>query len=300
MLSYEKKVEAAISLLKSIPQDGIIELAYSGGKDSDVILELAKMAGIPFEAVYHKTTVDPPGTTRHCQDAGATILSPATTLLKEIEKHGQPTRRARWCCRQFKEKKYRDRAIWGIRRSESRDRAERYKEPEICRVYGKGEKARVYLPILEWTDEDVERFIAERGIRCHPLYYDSEGAFHVERRLGCIGCPMSRSGRIADFKRYPKMLKLWVEATDKWLKAHPDSEAARRFGNVYNLTYANIFSRSMKDYEDRMNIPIIPVGCEDGAAWRDRYFGRNWRPGCGRTLNTKLFLEDEFGIKFAV
>ena len=43
----QKKVDFAIKLLQSIPQDGDIEISYSGGKDSDVILELTKMAGIP-------------------------------------------------------------------------------------------------------------------------------------------------------------------------------------------------------------------------------------------------------------
>ena len=56
-MDYERKVAFAIKLLQSIPTDeGPIEVSYSGGKDSDVILELAKMAGIPFEAIY-KTRV---------------------------------------------------------------------------------------------------------------------------------------------------------------------------------------------------------------------------------------------------
>lgn len=53
-MTYEQKVAHAINLLQSIPQDGPIEIAYSGGKDSDVILELAKMAGINYEAVYQR------------------------------------------------------------------------------------------------------------------------------------------------------------------------------------------------------------------------------------------------------
>ena len=47
----QKKVDFAIKLLQSIPQDGDIEISYSGGKDSDVILELAKMAGIPYRSL---------------------------------------------------------------------------------------------------------------------------------------------------------------------------------------------------------------------------------------------------------
>ena len=51
-MDYKRKIDFAIKLLRSIPQDGPIELSYSGGKDSDVILELVRMAGIPFEAIY--------------------------------------------------------------------------------------------------------------------------------------------------------------------------------------------------------------------------------------------------------
>lgn len=52
--NLSKKVERAIKLLQSIPQhnDEPIEIAYSGGKDSDVILELARMAKINFKAIY--------------------------------------------------------------------------------------------------------------------------------------------------------------------------------------------------------------------------------------------------------
>ena len=34
-------------------------LAFSGGKDSQVIYELAKMAGVKFKAYFYKTSVDP-------------------------------------------------------------------------------------------------------------------------------------------------------------------------------------------------------------------------------------------------
>lgn len=95
------------------------------------------------------------------------------------------------------------------------------------------------------------------------------------------------------------MLVEYVKATKVWMDAHPDSEAVKRFGNAYNITYANIFSKSVKDYEDRINIPIVPPDCEDPEGWRERYFGtRDWRKDSGAKLNTKLFLEDYFGIKF--
>ena len=167
----QKKVDFAIKLLQSIPQDGDIELSYSGGKDSDVILELAKMAGIPYRAIYKATTIDPPQTIAHAREMGAEVVRPKKTFFQLINEKGFPTRVSRWCCSVLKEYKICDRAIQGIRRSESRKRAERYKEPEVCRVYSAKEKVKQYLPILEWTDQDVEEFIKERNIKCHPLYY---------------------------------------------------------------------------------------------------------------------------------
>ena len=70
-----------------------------------------------------------------------------------------------------------DYAVVGVRRDESRARSERYKEPEVCRVYNKtkGIKSRQYLPILDWTKEDVAEFLTERGVKCHALYYDEHG-----------------------------------------------------------------------------------------------------------------------------
>ena len=56
-----EKIDRSIKLLKSIKSDEI-ELSYAGGKDSDVILELAKMADIRYRAIYKKTTIDPAGT----------------------------------------------------------------------------------------------------------------------------------------------------------------------------------------------------------------------------------------------
>lgn len=253
MKTYEEKVAYAIYILESIPQDGPIEVSYSGGKDSDVILELAKMAGIPFEAVYKNTSVDPSGTVKHAKDNGVTVLAPKMTMTQIIEKNGWPTRRARFCCGILKEYSVHRRAVQGIRRSESVARAKRYQEPEVCREYGRNDKVRIYLPILEWTDADVERFIKERNIQCHPLYYDEEGKFHVERRLGCIGCPMQYDNGRADFKKYPKMLKAWVNALKKWWDTHPNARSHEKFGNVYNLVYHNLFCRSYEDFLSRIS-----------------------------------------------
>ena len=87
----QKKVDFAIKLLQSIPQDGDIELSYSGGKDSDVILELAKMAGIPYRAIYKATTIDPPGTIAHAKEMGAEVVRPKKTFFQLISEKRFPS-----------------------------------------------------------------------------------------------------------------------------------------------------------------------------------------------------------------
>ena len=248
-MDYARKIDFAIRLLRSIPQDGPIEVSYSGGKDSDVILELAKMAGIPFEAIYKQTTIDPPGTTKHAKEMGATIIRPKKTFFQIIEENSMPSRWSRFCCKYLKEYKVYDRAIQGIRRSESTARATRYKEPEDCRVYKTGEKVRIYFPILEWMDEDVARFVKERGIKCHPLYYDQEGRFHPERRLGCLGCPMATDNGVGDFLQYPKLLKRIIKAEQTYLDKHPDTNGYAFFkGDAYNAVFKRLFCKTKEDY----------------------------------------------------
>lgn len=53
----QKKIDQSIRLLRQAQQaypDEQIEVSFSGGKDSDVILQLAKEAGINFIPIYKK------------------------------------------------------------------------------------------------------------------------------------------------------------------------------------------------------------------------------------------------------
>ena len=250
----EKKVERSIRLLQSIPTDeGPIELSYSSGKDSDVILELAKMAGIPYRAIYKNTTIDPKGTIAHAREMGADVIRPKKTFFQLISEHGFPSRFQRFCCSVLKEYKIYDRAIQGIRRSESRKRAENYKEPEMCRVYSAKEKVKVYLPILEWTDQDVEEFIKERNIKCHPLYYRG-GQFDVTKRLGCVGCPLqSRKKRIQEFKDNPKMLKAWIRAGQKRYTSekYQNGKAKHKFKDAFEVMGYMLYCDNIEDFKEK-------------------------------------------------
>lgn len=254
-----KKVERSVRFLKSIAiQDGEIELAYSGGKDSDVILRLAQLAGIDFRAIYKNTTIDPPGTISHCKNNGVDVRQPGRSFFSLVEQKGFPSRWVRFCCRELKEYKILDRAILGIRKSESKKRADRYTEPEICRSYGsKANSARQYLPILDWTDEDVMQFVRSENINLHPLYYRDDGTVDVTRRLGCVGCPLaSRKNRVNEFRQYPLFLKQWIRHGDVFYKnrKHVDSNA---FKSASEAMMATLFYGNSTEYRHAMSSTLF-------------------------------------------
>ena len=68
-------------------------------------------------------------------------------------------------------------------------------------------------------DSDVIlELVKMSGIKCHPLYYDEDGVFHPEMRLGCMCCPLaSRKNRIGEFRKYPNMVKAYIRAENKYL-----------------------------------------------------------------------------------
>lgn len=270
-----KKVNMAITFLQSIPDKEPIEIAYSGGKDSDVILELAKMAQINFKAIYKNTTIDPPGTISHVLSKGVEILNPKKSFFELVSRKGFPSRKSRFCCENLKEYKVLNRAILGIRRCESHSRAERYDEPEICREYSKkdpSKNARHYYPLLEWTNDDVTRFIANRGINCHPLYYDESYEFHVERRLGCLCCPLaSRNHRLKEFLQYPNMVKCYIRAGSIYWNSHPSSPMKRYLSDVYEWFVMHLFCDSKEDFRLKFGENIFS-GKTDCRLFLEHYF----------------------------
>lgn len=279
----KKKVNQAIKLIQSASkisaQNGCpeIQVSYSSGKDSDVILELTKMANVPYRAIYKNTTIDPPRTIKHVNDMGVEIIRPKYNFLQLIAKNGYPSRYNRYCCRTLKEYKVLDYAILGIRQDESIKRKKRYKEPEQCRVYYNKEKEHQYFPILDWTNDDVEEFIKERNIKCASVYYDELGIFHVERRLGCMCCPLqSYKSRLEAFKTYPNMVKLYVRGGGQYLANHPDSKINKLVKDKYQFFVFDVF-------------------CERNNNRFQEKFGKNlFDDG----IDCKKFLEDYFKIKF--
>lgn len=272
MSELDEKIKKSVRLLKHLG-DTEVELSYSGGKDSDVILALAKMAGINYRAIYKNTTIDPPGTIAHCKENGVEIVNPKHTFFELIQKKGFPTLRARFCCDKLKEYKIMDNAIQGIRRYESVKRAKLYKEPVICRIYGsKKNHVNIYLPILDWTDDNVSQFIDYYRIKCHPLYYDESGKFCVNRRLGCMGCPLAHDKGLSDFREYPILVKQWINNGKIWWNKPRDKELMSkiRFADIYELFMHNVFYDSYQDFLEARNGMFGRMKCKEKL---EDYFG---------------------------
>ena len=121
--SVSDRVEAAVELLRDFePKNGAYTLLYSGGKDSDVILQLAREAGVRFRAVHNLTTIDPPEVVYHVRQVGVEIRRPERNFFTTGELLGKfPTRRQRWCCELYKERQneHGARMIMGVRAEEA-------------------------------------------------------------------------------------------------------------------------------------------------------------------------------------
>ena len=126
------KVELAIQRLKAFePPEGYY-VAFSGGKDSQCVYHLCKMAGVKFDAHYCVTSVDPPELVRFIKDNYPDVAfdrrhdkdgKPVTMWSLIPQRKMPPTRIARYCCEELKESNGAGRwTITGVRGSESENR----------------------------------------------------------------------------------------------------------------------------------------------------------------------------------
>jgi phosphoadenosine phosphosulfate reductase len=197
-------------------------VAFSGGKDSCVVLDLVKRAGVPFEAHHSLTTVDPPELVRFVKTfPEVQIDRPDESMWQLIRRKGMPPRRAaRFCCEVLKERGGDGRlVVTGVRWEESTRRSRR-RMVESCYRSSKGR--RFLHPIIDWSTSDVWQYIRERGLRYCSLY--DEGF----KRVGCVLCPMTRDVQ-RHMERWPKLCAAWERAVKATWK--PDSEKKHVFSN---------------------------------------------------------------------
>lgn len=228
-------------------------LAFSGGKDSQALYHIAKMAGVKFKAHMMLTSVDPPEVIRFVKKNYPDVVlhKPVDSIynIAVKKKFLLPSRIIRWCCAELKEYGGAGTVcLTGIRKEESVKRSRR-SSVEISNRSFAGNLDSFY----EWQAETIKKKLknvnqdqfAEQGeseIRCvggrdkiiiNPIleWSDKDVWYflnyvakvpHCElydngfRRIGCICCPVSNyAAKIREIKRYPQVKKNWINTIKK-------------------------------------------------------------------------------------
>jgi phosphoadenosine phosphosulfate reductase len=219
--TFMEKVHVAIERLRAFqPPEGYY-LAFSGGKDSCVLKELAVMAGVKFDAHYSVTTIDPPDVVQFIRRYHPDVIwdRPEIPLLKRLETKGFPLRQARWCCDLYKETGGSGRVVLtGIRNAESAKRSTR-RLTETC--YKDPAGKRFVNPIIDFLEKDIWMFIGKYELPYVGLY--DEGC----KRVGCLMCPMaSPKHRLWESERYPLFTATFIRSFEK-LYAHRKAIGAK-------------------------------------------------------------------------
>lgn len=214
-------------------------LAYSSGKDSVLLDYLAREVNAPVKRFHNVTTIDPPGTIKFAERHGCDIVRNKLSFLDLVEKKGFPTMFRRFCCKELKERYYSDYALFGIRKDESVKRNACYSAFDDIYYYTKKKFTNRFFPLLNFTDDDVAEIINSKSLECHPLYYDHQGTFRVERRLGCIGCPLQSDRGKMDYLEYPILLKQVLRRGILFHQRQGRTADDAALNLVYNLFYSN-------------------------------------------------------------
>ena len=251
----DRHIKAALERLETAAQlskemfGKPLEVCYSGGKDSQVIVRLAIMADIDFAVRHNVTTVDAPETIRTIRETFKRLEAlgvrtdenhPDVTMWELIpQKRMPPTRLVRYCCEYLKERNAKSTFIaTGVRRAESvrrgnrdtfdvvnkrRDLQEHYGD-EVFLANDNSENRRIIErcqikstmcvnPIIDWSDLQVLRFYHESCEVHNPLY---EMGFS---RVGCIGCPMAPTRqRQKELSMWPQYRRAYIRAFGKMLE----------------------------------------------------------------------------------
>ena len=278
-----RKIEYSIDLIRKSekmalrldPVNGFYN-TFSGGKDSQVLYYLVKLAGVKAKTHMNLTSIDPPEVIRFVREQypDVEMIKPKMSIYDMAKKkHILPTMRIRWCCAEFKESRGAGKVkLIGIRREESVRRAKRgeisteikgnraeetfdqwseHEEQMVTCVKGKDKI--LVSPIIYWTERDVWEFLNANGIP-HCKLYDKGYT-----RIGCILCPMSNyKSKLRDIRQFPHAKKKWLE-TIQWLIDngyinHNFSDAETGFcwwisGNSFEKFYADEFLQQKIEFE---------------------------------------------------
>ncbi len=157
-------------------------VSFSGGKDSLVTLhKLLYEWNKNFEVIYVDTGLSLPECNEYvkeiCEEFGVklNVIKAKRNFWETVEQWGFPTRPGwkRWCMMELKMKPLKEFipkfsvVALGIRKGESSYRKKFYQETIIWSEYL---TAWEYFPILEWSNEDIERYIEKYKLKVNPCY----------------------------------------------------------------------------------------------------------------------------------
>ncbi|MFX0171670.1 MAG: phosphoadenosine phosphosulfate reductase family protein [Candidatus Hodarchaeota archaeon] len=183
-------------------------VAYSGGKDSLVTLDLVDRSNVSFEIIFSDTGLEYPETLENIKKVGDKYRKPVIIhenkswdFWQRFDQFGPPSRNSRWCCKSaklfpinemlemiFPEKKEVLTYI-GRRRYESFGRSQ---EPRVSKNPWIPKQVTA-APIRNWIAFEIFLYIQKHNLKqlLNPLY---ELGFI---RIGCWVCPASS---MSDFK----------------------------------------------------------------------------------------------------
>lgn len=197
---------------------------YSGGKDSDVILQLAKESGVPFRVTHQLTTADPPDNVYYIRRVFAALREEGIEAKINLPKRSLwqimretlviPSRIMRVCCSELKERRMPDAPyiVTGVRWAESLGRRKKSgiaivhtasatppSSPRYQRQGGEWQQAAASAGLLTTDDPSHRRLFEQcqmRGVRVlNPIIDWSDGdVWSYLRSRGIEGNPLYKEG----------------------------------------------------------------------------------------------------------
>ena len=236
--------------------------SFSGGKDSQVVLDLCTRAIPPtdFEVIYSDTGYElPPSLTLYEEvEAYYKQRFPALrfltarnheSVLNYWDKIGTPSDNHRWCCSVMKTAPlYRMLKVEGNKQARVLTfdgvRAEESVRREDYQRIGKGKHTFVYNahPILNWNTTEIFLYLLEKNLPINPAYRVGKA------RVGCLICPFSTSwDDMIILQKYGKDLQPFIDKLKKYSAqvkiAHFDTFLSERKWKLKPLGDRNV-SRS--------------------------------------------------------
>lgn len=202
------RIENSIGLIKMYEPDEGYWLAFSGGKDSIVLYDLAVKSGVKFTAHYNVTTVDPPELLRFMLKHYPDVVwhRPKLSMYQLIQKKGLPTRMRRWCCEALKEAEPKEGwVLTGIRSEESPRRQTRN---AVHRCTKNPQRTFVH-PLKDWREGEIWTYIFGNQLPYCQLYTEGWD------RIGCVGCPFAKH-KARELASYPRIANACKSALGKW------------------------------------------------------------------------------------